>query len=283
MPQTSKLISIGLLVLFAAGCRPPPKVAVEERNVLTVRQEAEAMGGQLIRFVQPGDTLYSISFALGLDVNKLAAWNGITDTGKLRVGQRIRLTEPIGFKYPVARKRAPAQVVAKADKPSTPKSKTKPPVKVKPASTQVAKSTGAQGQAARVSKKTPAKGQVGTFSWYWPTQGTVIETFNAAKGQQGIDIRTEPEQDVVAAKSGEVVYVGNSLKGYGNLIIVKHSDTYLSAYAHNKHIYVQEGQAIQQKQKIASVGRNNKRQNALHFQIRKHGKPVNPLKFLPKQ
>lgn len=281
MPQTSRLILIGLLVCFTAACRPPPKVAVEERSVRTVRQETEALGGQLIRFAQPGDTLYSISFALGLDVNKLAAWNGITDTSKLRVGQRIRLTEPIGFTYPVAKK--PVQVAAnKRKKPRPSASSSKPAVK-SPAPAANAKSASKAPSTPTPVSPSTTKRSSSAFSWQWPTQGTVIETFNAAKGQQGIDIRTDAGQSVVATQAGEVVYVGNSLKGYGNLIIVKHSETYLSAYAHNKHIYVQEGQQIQQRQKIASVGCNNKRQNALHFQIRKHGKPVDPLKFLPKQ
>ena len=281
MSLTSRLILIGLLVSFAVACRPPPKVAVEERSVRTVRQETEALGGQLIRFVQPGDTLYSISFALGLDVNKLAAWNGIADTSKLRVGQRIRLTEPIGFTYPVAKK--PTKVASAKHNTSRASTPTNKPADNSPAPAAKPRSAPAKSSSAKPVSTTASTPTTGTFSWQWPTQGTVIESFNAAKGQQGIDIGTNAGQAVVAAQAGEVVYVGNSLKGYGNLIIVKHSETYLSAYAHNKHIYVQEGQHIRQQQKIASVGRNNKRQNALHFQIRKHGKPVDPLRFLPKQ
>ncbi|GHA00148.1 peptidase [Arenicella chitinivorans] len=253
---------------------------MEERSVLTVRQETEALGGQLIRFVQPGDTLYSISFALGLDVNKLAAWNRIQDTSKLRVGQRIRLTEPIGFTYPITKK-AVKRTPSKRKKASASASSHKPVVTPKAPATRndsVPEKTTSTTVSTSTSKPT-----TGTFSWQWPTRGTVVETFNAAKGQQGVDILTNAGEAVVATQAGEVVYVGNSLKGYGNLIIVKHSDTYLSAYAHNEHIYVQEGQRIQQQQKIASVGRNNKRQTALHFQIRKHGKPVDPMKFLPKQ
>lgn len=271
-----------------AACKPPPKVAVEERDVMTVRQETERLGGQLIRIVQPGDTLYSISFVAGVDVNKLAAWNGIRDTSKLGVGQRIRLTEPLNFKpqVVVARKSASkstgSQSVARSTKSnrSVPEpsattagseniSITQPKVK-KTASTSLS------------SKPKPASSNsVADRLWRWPTDGTLVGKFTAGRGHQGIDIRTTRGESVIASKAGEVVYVGNSLKGYGNLVIVKHDEEFLSAYAHNQDIYVREGQTVNARQKIATVGLNNQRVAALHFQIRREGKPVDPLKYLP--
>jgi len=120
------------------------------------------------------------------------------------------------------------------------------------------------------------------LNWHWPTKGHLIAGFSIAKGKQGIDIQAPNGEPVLASASGEVVYVGNSLKGYGNLVIIKHNQSYLSAYAHNSSILVSEGQRIASRQKIGTVGLNKQRVNALHFQIRKNGKPVNPINYLPK-
>jgi lipoprotein NlpD len=108
----------------------------------------------------------------------------------------------------------------------------------------------------------------------------VIRRFSPSSTQQGIDILGTQGQAVTASAPGEVVYVGNSLKGYGNLVIIKHNDNFLSAYAHNQKIIVSEGQKISARQVIGSVGVNNRRESALHFQIRRKGKPVNPLSYL---
>ena len=117
--------------------------------------------------------------------------------------------------------------------------------------------------------------------WQWLVTGRVIDSFLPAKGQQGIAILGVLNKSVVAAKSGEVVYVGNALKGYGNLIIIKHSEHFLSAYAHNSKILVSEGRMLSKGQAIGAVGYDNERRSALHFQIRINGKPVNPRNYLP--
>jgi lipoprotein NlpD len=117
--------------------------------------------------------------------------------------------------------------------------------------------------------------------WTWPTKGRVVANFAPSAGRQGIDISGENGQAVLASSSGEVVYVGNGLKGYGNLVIVKHNEEYLSAYAHNKETFVREGQRINTGYRIASLGKNKLKSNVLHFQIRQHGKPVDPKKYLP--
>jgi len=236
------------------------------------------MGGQLIRFAQPDDTLHSIAFATGLDVNRVAAWNGIEDTSKLFVGQRIRLTKPLGFQYskpkPVP-KRAPQQ--PQNSSPELPESSID---KLE----EVAQSDQSKpvGPTANPQVTLPPIRPAGEIRWRWPTKGEVLAKFALNKGQQGIDIGAVRGQSVMASDQGEVVYVGNSLKGYGNLIIVKHTEEFLSAYAHNENIFVNEGQAVKAQQKIATVGTNNRRESALHFQIRRNGKPVNPLLYLPK-
>ncbi|WP_211316950.1 peptidoglycan DD-metalloendopeptidase family protein [Arenicella xantha] len=253
----------------------------------TVRQETERLGGQLIRIVQPGDTLHGISFALGLNVNKLAAWNGIRDTSKLQVGQRIRLTEPIGFtSRPVAaanKPKASAKPVTRSAARAVDKPAQKKPVK--PVATPPSSASKTVASKPKPSIKTTSQPKAvvksGGQAWRWPTIGTVVGKFTAGRGHQGIDIRATRGQSVTAAKPGEIVYVGNSLKGYGNLIIIKHDEEFLSAYAHNQDIYVREGQTVRSQQKIATVGVNNQRIAALHFQIRREGQPVDPLKHLP--
>ena len=302
-----------IAVLLLPACSPPKKAVVEEREVFTVRQQSEVIGGQLVRIVQSGDTLYSIAFASQLDVNQLAAWNRISDSRRLHVGERIRLTKPVGFvEKPRAVNVNSKQVVLaesgvtrEAEHATNGVIKSVPLVEplanrepsanrqpsVKSAST--TKQSGAQKIAktqAVTRKPVPSQETVKStavktnkkLTWVWPARGKVIRRFSSSSTQQGIDIQVAgSKQLVVASADGEVVYVGNSLKGYGNLVIVKHNDQFLSAYAHNDKIYVSEGQKIQQRQNIGSVGINNRRERALHFQVRRNGKSVDPLKYLP--
>lgn len=221
-----------------------------ERATVDERVVIDKIGGSHIRIVQPGDTLHAIAFANGLNVNDLAAWNQLEDTSKLRVSHRIRLTRPVAF---------------------TPKSKHKKNTrKISDRSGRLAKSNS--------SKIVDASKQKSV--WHWPTQGKVIARFAANLGQQGIDIEGKSGQPVVASSAGEVVYVGNGLKGYGNLVIIKHSEKYLSAYAHNQETFVHEGQKVAASYRIANLGKNKQQRNALHFQIRLNGQPVDPLKYL---
>ncbi len=287
--HNSKLLAIIAIALpLLNACAPPHRALVEERKVLTVRQQSEDIGGQLVRIVQSGDTLYSIAFASNTDVNQIAAWNNISDTSRLNVGQRIRLTKPIAYvnkeRKSVAKKpRVPQekakQAVSKAKvlSPSQTASKTKSVVVAsKSASQKNKKAAGTTTQPA------PSSILSSKPTWIWPVEGKLIRRFSPSSSQQGVDIAAASGKRVVAAAAGEVVYVGNSLKGYGNLIIVKHNEMFLSAYAHNRAIFVKEGQKINNRQHIGSVGINNRRESALHFQIRRNGKPVNPLQYLPK-
>ncbi|MGY8868558.1 MAG: peptidoglycan DD-metalloendopeptidase family protein, partial [Methylophagaceae bacterium] len=122
------------------------------------------------------------------------------------------------------------------------------------------------------------------LSWRWPMQGKVISTYSkSATGRKGIDIAGKSGQKVGAAATGKVVYSGNGLPRYGNLIIIKHNDSYLSAYAHNKNLLVKEGQHVKAGQKIALLGRTGTQRDQLHFEIRRNGKPVDPMRFLPKR
>jgi lipoprotein NlpD len=136
------------------------------------------------------------------------------------------------------------------------------------------------------SKSTNSKASTSNQSlkWRWPTNGNVISTYSkSAAGRKGIDISGKSGQQVISAASGKVVYSGNGLPRYGNLLIIKHNDVYLSAYAHNKSLLVKEGQWVKSGQKIATLGKSGTQRYQLHFEIRRNGKPVDPMRFLPKK
>jgi len=199
--------------------------------------------------VQSGETVYSIAFQNGIDQRDLIAWNKL-DSGELIFeGQRLRLTAPEGY------------VPGRSSSSSAATTRRQEPVR---------RSSSAQSGAAAV-------------KWRWPTEGSVISAFGAtAKTQSGIHIAGKRRQPVVAAANGEVVYAGNSLPGYGQLLIIKHTSDYLSAYGHNQKLLVGEGDRVQAGQVIAKMGDGPGQRPLLHFEIRRSGKPVNPLGYLPK-
>lgn len=285
-----------LALIGLSACAPRQAAVIEERTVLTERQQDEKIGGQFIRIVQPGDTLYSIAFVTGLDVNRIAAWNGITDTSRLRAGQRIRLTKPIGFIYRQKKtKPVESQLVKRAvAKNGSSKNKRaasskvnaskKGDVSAKSASVRSASSKRASSNNKKAKQHLPvpstSKPRSVPVDWQWPLRGTLVNRFKPSKGYKGINIQGQRGQGVRATASGEVVYAGNSLKGYGHLIIVKHSDVYWSAYANNEKITTAEGQKVVQGQVIAKLGSNSRGKAVAQFQIRKNGTPVDPMLYL---
>lgn len=200
--------------------------------------------------VQPGDTLYKIAWRYSLDYRDLADWNGLGSGNMIYAGQSIRLTPPEGWSQ---RTRASAQ--GSASPPGTPATAARP--------------------SKRVTSPPPS-------AWRWPTEGSVVGRFGqSALGGNGIDIQGRSGQPVLAAAGGEVVYSGSGLIGYGKLIIVKHNQTYLSAYGLNREIRVAEGDQVSAGQTIALMGEGPGRKPVLHFEIRRNGKPVDPLRYLP--
>ena len=212
--------------------------------------------GQTVR-VQRGDTLYGLAFRNGIDFRDLAAWNGIGSPYTIYPGQTLRL-------YPSSGSRPPASTgtaaTGTAPRPTTPPATTpKPP----------------PPQAAPVNSG---------FSWRWPADGHVIGRFVTGDAtKQGIDIAGSGGQAVRAAADGVVVYSGAGLVGYGELIIVKHSEAWLSAYGHNRKRLVNEGQNVKAGQQIAEMGSSGAAREMLHFEIRYNGKPVDPQLYLPKR
>jgi lipoprotein NlpD len=238
-----------------------------------------------VHVVQRGETLYGISFRYGLNYRDVATWNRIADPYLIDIGQRLRLKPsrgaPIASAPPAqpGPRPAPAQPITSTS-PSV--SSTPPrPVTAPPVSTTVQPTPAAPRPVAPM----PAPVAIaGAPSWQWPTQGEVIGRFASGdQTRQGVDIAGKSGQDVRASADGVVVYSGAGLVGYGELIIVKHSEEWLSAYAHNQQRLVSEGTRVSAGQVIAKLGRTGAPRDMLHFEIRRNGKPVDPLGLLPRR
>ncbi len=211
--------------------------------------------GQTVR-VQRGDTLYGLAFRNGIDFRDLAAWNGIGSPYTIYPGQTLRLYPSSGSR-PSTGSATTGTAPRPAPPPATSAPKPPPP------------------QAAPVNSG---------FSWRWPADGHVIGRFVPGDAtKQGIDIAGSGGQAVRAAADGVVVYSGAGLVGYGELIIVKHSEAWLSAYGHNRKRLVNEGQNVKAGQQIAEMGSSGAAREMLHFEIRYNGKPVDPQQYLPKR
>ena len=200
--------------------------------------------------VAKGDTLYSIAWRYGYDHKTLAAWNRIKPPFVIYPGQVIRFR-------PGTRGRA-------AQPP--PVAEQRPRARDKPVKPDPQNRAGAPASAIR---------------WQWPARGRLLKS-SSPTTQKGISIGGAAGQKIVAAATGKVVYSGSGLRGYGNLIIIKHNDTYLSAYAHNRELIVKEGETVEAGQQISTMGQDGKGAPVLHFEIRKNGEPVNPLERLPR-
>lgn len=202
-----------------------------------------------VHVVMAGETLHAIAFRYGLDAADLADWNGIDDPDVIFAGQRLQLEPPArgagAVNTAVTTARTPQRTIAAALPP-------------------------------------PAVEAV--TGWLWPADGAVIAGYGAATSLgRGVDLAGNQGDAVRAAAAGRVVYSGSGLLGYGNLIILKHNETYLSAYGHNDTLLVREGEQVQAGQRIATMGLGPGDRAVLHFEIRQKGKPVDPLKYLPER
>jgi lipoprotein NlpD len=211
--------------------------------------------------VRRGETLYQIAWEHGLDQRDLARWNGLRNPDLIQVGQRLRLTSPPGAAATPTANGAPARGAAAppsapAARPAQPAPRTAPP--------------------AAPPDPPPA--------WTWPTDGQVVSRFGSAQGiATGVAIGGRVGQRVNAAAVGRVVYAGSGLIGYGQLVIIKHNETYLSAYGHLSRVLVAQGQDVGRGQEIAAMGVGPERQPRLHFEIRRNGVPIDPLQLVARR
>jgi lipoprotein NlpD len=216
--------------------------------------------------VKPGDTLIRIGLENGQSRKDITRWNALDNPDKIEVGQVLRVVPPLANEtapVAVAKPVTSAAVAPVKDAPKdAPKDAAKEPVKDAP------------------KEPTAVAASDEDLGWIWPGKGAVIAGFDESKNK-GLDIGGNAGDPVVAAAEGRVVYAGAGLRGYGNLVILKHNNTYLTAYAHNKTLMVKEDQAVKKGQKIAEMGDSDADRVKLHFEVRRQGKPVDPAKYLP--
>lgn len=262
--------------------------------------------------VSSGETIYSIAWKYEIDPFELARWNNIASPYRIYPGQRLRMKP--GKSSTAAsgsQKQSTGSVAARPDKITVSKGDTlyalakkydisasklasinglRSPYTIKPGQTLKLTAPKTRSTVATTTKPKPKSTSTASLpndnrkiDWQWPVQGKLITTFKSNKsGRKGIDIAGSEGKVVKAAAAGKVVYSGNGLISYGNLVIIKHNRTYLSAYAHNRKLMVKEGDSIKAGQKIAELGKTGADSPRLHFEIRKNGKPVNPLTYLPR-
>ncbi len=299
MIRNQILLSL-LVTALLEGCassieRPPvfERAAAQKNAAMANKSPREKDWRPGSYIVQKGDTLYSIAFNYGLDYHELAQMNGIKDPSLITIGQEIRLfPNRAGSAASVAPAPAkPIDIMVK-DQPKVveyPYSEAamaqigKVQEQTTPAATIVAKVPQAAVVAARVDSTYDSNvvSEDPVPGWSLPARGKLIGQFSESENRKGIDIAGKLGEPVMASASGKVVYSGSGLRGYGKLIIIKHNNAYLSAYAHNDKILVKEGQSVTRGQEIALMGNTDARQVELHFEVRRFGKPVDPAKYLP--
>ena len=273
-----------LFVLTLAACSDHQPAPVEEYSASGVKRQLSSDGSYHVR---TGDTLYAIAFNFDVDPIDVARWNDISKPYIIYPGQKILVKAPPSYSrsagssgVQISTIKAPGQTTTRAvsspDKtsvtPSSTTTKTSPPPK-----TSTATKTPPPAKPASSAASDPK-------SWKWPTQGRVVSSYDAGNpARNGLNIAGKEGQAITATAAGQVVYSGNGLIGYGELIIIKHSEKMLSAYAHNKVRLVKEGEQVSGGQKIAQMGRDSSGKQILHFEIRDRGKPVNPQIYLPKK
>jgi len=270
---------LGVVVagLVLAGCttRSTHRAPVEDRGVRNGGAGAdpaavvkplpgvENAGKPGYYTVRPGDTLMRIGLETGQSWRDLVRWNNLENPNLIEVGQVVRVVPPV----------AVAEGGSVVTRPVT----SAPVATAVPSAPAASAAPASAPPAAAASAPTSSEDDV---AFIWPTSGSVLAGFDEAKNK-GLDIGGKSGEPVLAAADGRVVYAGAGLRGYGNLVILKHNNTYLTAYAHNQSILVREDQSVRKGQKIAEMGSSDADRVKLHFEIRRQGKPVDPAKYLP--
>ena len=260
-----------LSLLVITGCTAT-YAPVEQRSAVVLKKQKYSGKAPNYYIVKKGDTLFSIAWVYGFDYKSIANNNRIKAPYRIYAGQKIYL------KTAVVKKQA-AKVKTKGVKT---KSRVQKTAKKNTTAKYINKNN---NNKIIIVPKTSAGTVLKNSSklrWSWPIRGKVIQKFSPSRGKKGIDISAASGSAIKSSETGKVVYSGQGLVGYGRMIIIKHNDIYLSAYAHNQSLLVIEGQFVKKGQTIARLGRSGTDKFKLHFEIRKNGKPVNPLTYLPR-
>lgn len=281
-------------LLLLLGCADNPPAVIENKSVAAVDVPPEvrqantnlpdygrdlAAGPDYV--VEPGDTLYAVAFRLGMDYRTLASLNNIDPPHVIRVGQSLRTAPDAALgSVPAASEANPSEASAMQRVSETTAEN------AAGNATATAKSAATQSEAGPPSQTlSPAQTlapNAPVDRWFWPAEGTVSRAYSAER-HKGIELVGERGSPVMATAAGVVVYAGTGVTGYGALLIVKHNDTYLSAYGHNDALLAAEGQQVDAGQVIARMGSTSSDSVKLHFEIRRNGRPVNPTSLLPKR
>jgi lipoprotein NlpD len=277
MTKTKRVVLVGIVVAALAACTSTVVRRTTSTSMPATAPVSTPKYGATAQ-VQRGDTLYGIAFRNGIDVRDLAEWNSLSAPYTIYPGQRLRLyprdgasaTRPVGTETrPASPSTAatPGAIATTTTKPATPPATATPTTQ------------------APAPKPAPvASAPASDIRWRWPADGALLSRFVGGEPtKQGIDIAGASGASVKAAADGVVVYSGSGLVGYGELVIIKHNDAWLSAYGHNRARLVNEGAIVKAGQQIAVMGRTGAPRDMLHFEIRHNGKPVDPLLYLPKR
>ena len=259
------LLAITLLELTGCSSRPINRAPVEDRGDAKVVQPAPMESKPLPGInaanagkpgyytVKPGDTIMQIGRVSSQNWRDIVRWNSLDSPNQIEVGQVLRIAPPEGT------------AVATPVNPAVAPPKPLPPIVATPAAP---------------SAPTSPMATEDDIAWIWPSNGALIAGFDDVKNK-GLKIAGKLGDPVVASADGRVVYAGSGLRGYGNLVILKHNETYLTAYAHNQTLLVKEDQTVRKGQRIADMGSSDADKVMLHFEVRRQGKPVDPAKYLP--
>lgn len=268
---TTSVLVLLLLSACAGHVNAPVESPDDKQTVINTRPHAQNTERTSKSAVVPeyykvksGDTLYSIAWNYGFDYREVATWNNINKPYTIYPGQKIKLRqESVNTTNKSGSKPLQAgPIIRKADKPVPANTPHQSPASVN------------KNNSVAVSRT------VDKLNWIWPTAGKLVKA-DTPISKNGIDISGNVGQEIKASAGGDVVYSGSGLLGYGKLIIIKHNDIYLSAYAHNNELLVREGQQVKRGQLIARMGQTSSGRTILHFEIRKNGQPVSPLQYLP--
>ena len=266
-----KTVTCALVLVLMAACAGSPPAPVEDRQYGAGRPSEGYR-------VQEGDTLYSIAFRYGLDYRRLGAANGIAAPYTIYPGQRLRLSEA---DLPRSASSSATRNTSASPRPAPETSAKTPSTAVIKPSSKVATTVPARKPAVAATTTTAAV-NAPVKTWRWPSNGAVVRRYSATV-HKGIDIGGKRGDPVEAVAGGQVVYAGTGIVGLGELIIVKHNEVYLSAYGHNERLLVTEGDVVRAGERIAEKGSSGTDSVRLHFEIRKEGKPIDPLRLLPKR
>ena len=268
------LISVTTVVIV--GCTVPKPAPVETRTVELERKPVEAhfkrnknLVDGAFYTVRKGDTLYGIALAFGQNWRDIASWNNLSDPDKIKIGEKLRVVPKDTGNAAVSIPLESAAIETPPGRSTSDESK-------------VTGNQGAFGNALPDESMDRDEGLVTSLGWVWPANGQITEQFSDSNSK-GISIAGASGEAIFAVSDGKVVYSGNGLRGYGNLVIIKHPDEFITAYAHNRSIFVKEGETVNKGQKIAEMGMSETDSPKLLFEVRRGGKPLDPLLYLPKR